>query len=147
VLDPKVSVSCPARGRSSPRPYSVRYLEDLYDRRPDEFRALADSLAGDYAYSLGYREAGMHHGLCCDDRRPILADGPPAPPFQGNSPNHGGAGQNVLYVGGEVQWHTRRTVGPNGDDLYLNRDNQVLAGVDRDDTVLGRSGASPVPQQ
>ena len=44
--------------------------------------------------------------------------------FGSNSPNHGGRGQNVLYVGGNVKWltaPTMPTIGCENDDIYLNR--------------------------
>ncbi len=36
-----------------------------------------------------------------------------------NSPNHGGDGQNVLYVGGKVEWHDTSDCGYKGDHIYL----------------------------
>ena len=56
---------------------------------------------GDYAYTLGYRDGDDVAGLRRDsgDLLPILADRPAA--GDGNSPNHDGAGQNVLYIGGQ----------------------------------------------
>ena len=61
----------------------------------------------------------------------------------GNSLNHGGTGQNVLYFGGNVTFATHRHVGVDGDDIYLNKRNRVAAGVNRWDTVLGASAAHP----
>jgi hypothetical protein len=42
-------------------------------------------------------------------RQPIVS--PDAGPLA-NSPNHHGAGQNVLYLSGEVQWHETPLAGP-----------------------------------
>jgi hypothetical protein len=146
VLPEGVSASCPANGRSAPAPYSVAELEALYQTSRPDFDAAARQLAAGYAYSLGYRENGTHFGLSrsSGDGLPILAD---VQPFrEGNSVNHGRAGQNVLYIGGNVRWCTERTVGVDRDDIYLNREYQVLAGVSRTDTCLGQATASPAPQ-
>ena len=109
-----------------------------------------DQLASCYAYSLGYRdEAGQLHGLkrAGNDRVPLLADRPfvaqndPDNPSRQNSPNHGGDGQNVLFVGGNVQFLRDHTI--NSDDIYTNRRNQVKAGLDEWDSVLGASDDRP----
>jgi hypothetical protein len=71
---------------------------------------------------------------------PLLADDPPHEDFRriqsGNSPNHGGLGQNVLYSDLHVGWHTSRRIGPRDDDIYLNDNEQLAPGVDADDHVL-----------
>jgi prepilin-type processing-associated H-X9-DG protein len=40
---------------------------------------------------------------------------------QAVSPNHNGAGQNVLYLDWHVTWADKPTVGVNGDNIYLAR--------------------------
>ena len=74
---------------------------------------------------------------------PIVADRPPVEGEPGNSLNHGGAGQNVLFLDGHVSFVPQRTVGDPDDDIYLNRANQVAAGLDQHDIVLGYSAARP----
>jgi hypothetical protein len=149
MLSPDVTLRCPAEGeRRVVKCRSLRDLEELYERAPDEFRAEARKQAGSYAYTLGYRDAdGNLHGLRCDagDRLPIMADRLALLSHR-NSENHGGDGQNVLHLGGSVFWRTQRTVGINGDDIFLNWDNQVLPGKAREDTVLGPSDSSPSPR-
>ena len=49
----------------------------------------------------------------------------------------------MLLVNGQVRYSTTRTVGAGGDDIYSNRNNQVRAGIDRWDTVLGSSADRP----
>lgn len=146
VLPEGVSVGCPAVGRSDPPARSVAELEALYRGPRADYEGVTRALAGNYAYSLGYRENGVHFGLRSDsgDGLPILADVQPG--RSGNSANHGGGGQNVLYVGGNVRWCTERTVGVGRDDIYLNQEYQVLAGVNRTDTCLGPGNASPAPR-
>src|SRR5436309_9956542 len=74
---------------------------------------------------------------------PILADRPPSDGTPGNSPNHGGAGQNVLFLDGHVRFVPGRTIGDPDDDIFLNRANTVAAGVDNRDVVLGASASRP----
>ncbi len=142
---PDAALVCPADG-THPQPVHrlLRNLEELYDRDPEAYHRAARELAGSYAYSLGYQEGDDLKQLRRNsgDRLPIVADRLPCGD-PGNSPNHGGEGQNVLYVGGNVSWCTQRTVGIGGDDIYLNRHNETRAGLDRDDTVLGCSHITP----
>jgi prepilin-type processing-associated H-X9-DG protein len=157
VLRPEISVSCPSREHRPPACQSLDDLRDVWRTRPDEFYRYSASLTTCYAYSLGYRdEAGRLHGLRRDpgqshqDFLPILADRPPFDQrdpavTDGNSRNHGGDGQNVLYLDGHARFCTTRTVGVGGDDIYVNRRRQVAAGLDRDDTVLAASAARPDP--
>lgn len=142
------NVLCPAQGYQAPVRYTARDLEEMYATRRDEFNRVAPYLAGSYAYTLGYRQGDFILGLRRDDGDllPILADRLTSAD-QGLSPNHGGTGQNVLYIGGHVQWKTARTVGVNLDDIYVNKDNKVLAGKDRLDTVLGGSADHPYPPE
>ena len=71
---------------------------------------------------------------------PLLADQPPHENFRsirpGNSPNHHGRGQNVVYADLHVGWHNTRRLGPRDADMFLNARNQLAPGVDDDDNVL-----------
>jgi hypothetical protein len=149
-----VSVNCPGNGMSNPpMPLSVADLDAERFTRPDDFERDVAHLFGCYAYSLGYRENGRHLGLRRDlgnDLLPVMAD---RPPFEqtpegrtanGNSRNHGGAGQNVLRLGGDVQFFTTRSVGVDSD-IYLNRKGRSEAGLDMLDSVLGASSFRPYP--
>jgi prepilin-type processing-associated H-X9-DG protein len=151
VLDADVTITCAAEPPRHPSELSVDDLEAIKQRRPEEFNDLARNLSGCYAYTLGYFQAGQLKGVTrdLDGRLPIMAD---TPPFRkgavwpsGNSPNHGGRGQNVLFLDGSVEFRTARGVGPDGDDIYLNNNNLLAAGVGPRDAVLGPSWASPYP--
>jgi hypothetical protein len=144
AMNADVNTVCPAQTPRTPPTCSLTELDDLSRRRPDEFHALTRDLGGDYAYSLGYREGDELMGLRRNSGNllPILADRPRTD-GRGNSPNHGGAGQNVLYIGGQVRWCVEPTVGVDRDDIYLNLKNRVLAGEHQFDTVLGPSEAAP----
>jgi hypothetical protein len=144
LLGSDVIIGCPADVRRPTMPPKVGELEEMYRSRPAEFLVVAKGLAGSYAYSLGYVGEGKVNGLrrTSGDLLPILADRPPAG-LDRNSPSHGGKGQNVLFIGGNVRWCTARTVGYQGDDIFLNKLNEVRAGINNFDTVLGASDATP----
>jgi hypothetical protein len=138
LLGATMNVDCPAVGQQRP---PIRDVSELQ--------------AGCYAYSLGYSEDGQgaaaHRGLsrADGDLLPILSD---RPLFlggdrvaAGNSPNHGGRGQNVLHIGGHVDFCTQRTVGVDRDDIFVNREGRAAAGTHRQDTVLGAWRATPYP--
>ena len=107
----------------------------------------------DYAYHLGYRrpsgKAGpltAHLGSHLQGVVPVLADQPAHDIhgyiLAGNSPNHGGRGQNVLFADGSVRWHSGRRVSPIDDDLYLNDLAKSAPGVNSRDAVLAPGTAS-----
>jgi hypothetical protein len=142
-LMPEVSVGCPAHGRQKPPSYTLDELAALSRDDPERFESAAAQLAGHYSYCLGYEQNGRLCGLkqTSGDLLPILADN--AGHDGANSDNHGARGQNVLYVGGQVRWCVRPTVGVGNDHIYVNQRNRVQAGVRRIDTVLGSSAARP----
>jgi prepilin-type processing-associated H-X9-DG protein len=151
LLADQVSVQCPAYGRWTHPQYT---LHDLQNMDPDELDSRIWNLAGSYAYSLGYRDASGEHGPGLDPNqlssmRPIMADRPPRDIVLGatsNSPNHGGNGQNVLFMDGHCAFCSQRVLPCSAggfDDIYLNKDNQVQAGLSPWDTVLGDSAAHP----
>jgi prepilin-type processing-associated H-X9-DG protein len=138
-----VSIRCPGNGGPVFGPWTVDQLKALSD---EEFQQLAPRLAGCYAYTLGYQFQGRVQGYARDRGSiPLMADRPPrsgdGDVSGDNSPNHGGRGQNVLFSDGHVAFVTNRTIG--GDDIYLNRNHRVGAGLDDEDVVLGVSEARP----
>jgi prepilin-type processing-associated H-X9-DG protein len=144
TLPPDISVRCPANGPAKPLALT---LHDLTAMPPDRFNQHVHSLASCYAYTLGYRNqqgiAGLNADMPSGSVVPLMADCPSKNPVAGNSPNHGGKGQNVLYVDGHVKFCTGRNVGVEGDDIFVNKAKKVAAGLDPADSVLGSSGATP----
>jgi prepilin-type processing-associated H-X9-DG protein len=150
-----MTVTCAGVGQPHPAPPSIANLEALRISNSEEYRRAVRQLAGCYAYSLGYEDEHkgrkVYLGLTnsMDGLMPILADAPTClsatEVAAGNSTNHGGKGQNVLFIDGHVAFCTTRTVGIGGDDIYVNLDRHVEAGRGPYDTVLGRSDASPYP--
>jgi hypothetical protein len=147
----RAAASCPSNGE----PAEPLTTAELRAMTPEEFDQHIASLAGSYAYSLGYRDAlGRIVGPRLDadqpnDHLPIMADRPPfgqgsaAGLLFANSVNHGGDGQNVLFSDGHVIYSRVRTVGVNGDDIFLNQNNKVEAGLNALDTVLGACSTHP----
>lgn len=122
------------------------YLEAQSD--PLRFKWLRRIMSGSYGYVLGFQEFGAHRGYFVgrEDGQPLVADRPPRADEadSDNSPNHAGTGQNVLFAGGNVRWLTRPLLGT--DDLFHNRIGKVGAGLNRFDSVIGVSEATPYPQ-
>jgi len=150
VMPAGLSVGCPG---DPPQPPSAVTFDALARLNADDFQSVTRSLAGCYAYSLGYLEPGGGglFGLTrsMDGRLPIMADAPAGDgPYEvrpGNSANHEGKGQNVLFIDGHVEFRPTRSVALD-DDIYLNTAGRVAAGRGSRDTVLGRSDARPFPE-
>jgi prepilin-type processing-associated H-X9-DG protein len=140
VLRPEnFSVRCPPDGALSGCHTTLAELRNLSE---EEFSRRAPELLGCYGYSLGYWDSGQLHGVWhSDDHQALLADRPPEGGGPGNSPNHGGRGQNVLFVDGHVEWHPTRML--HGDDIFRNENHEIHAGVDRNDIVIGSSADRP----
>jgi hypothetical protein len=155
LLSRDMSVDCPASGRPLPS-VSLRELEQELAGGHQRFMNCARQLAGCYAYTLGYRDSEDRLcGLRFDPNQAdnehlaIMAD---RPPFDQknyrsvaavNSPNHDGAGQNVLYLSGRIVFCKSRMAGVNGKDIYLNLEQRPEAGLNRWDSVVGGSGFHP----
>ncbi len=148
LLGDQVSVRCPANPQLVEAKQSRHQLEQLSD---DEFDAIKPHLAGNYSYPLGYLHEGKTRGPRMETNGtnqviPLMADRPPEgidEGITGNSRNHNGRGQVVLFQDGHAAFVNSRHVGYEGDDIYLNRDAKVRAGRDRTDAVLGHSAARP----
>jgi hypothetical protein len=139
-------LDCPSNGPIHRPPALPDYnaLCALQDRDPQQFRKM---LTCDYAYHLGYRQpdgtgppgpipagAGLHARIA------LLADRPAHDEngaiLAGNSPNHAGLGQNVLFSDGHVGWHHTRALGPSDSDMYLNNLKRPEPGMNAYDAVL-----------
>ena len=134
---------CPCNGTQTRHASLPDYKTLCALHAADPTRA-CDAIRSDYAYNVGYRNpvqgrvvpiAAVHSASI-----PLLADQPPHTNFRtrltGNSPNHGGRGQNVLYSDLHVGWHNTRRLNPVDDDMYLNALRQIGPGFNSDDTAL-----------
>ena len=142
VLNDPTILDCPCNG---PCPHVGKELVSFdqadHIRRTDPAR-YQRMLCWDYAYNVGYRHASGHPGpleVEHSAKVPVLADQPNHEDSRikdGNSLNHGGRGQNVLFGDGSVRWFRNRKVGPHDPDLYLNNEHQPRPGVHVQDSVL-----------
>jgi len=120
-------------------PHHVPALEKVRRKSPDLYRGL---LSCDYAYHVGFRNGSGRPGPVPANltaRVPLLADQPNHLQdhiLAGNSLNHGGRGQNVLFSDGHISWHTTRQVSPVDLDMYLNEDLRPAPGISADDAAL-----------
>jgi hypothetical protein len=146
-LSPDVSVRCPGAVGLGVSPYG---LDEIKRMNKESFECWANHLHHSYAYTLGYKSGvkGQVVGLRLEEGKPssqmpLMADSAPLDPKIGNSPHHGGHGQNVLYCDGHIVFCPNRNAGYEKDDIYLNRAGKVAAGLDWTDTVLSSSLAPP----
>lgn len=143
-------LNCPANGCRA-RLSALPRFDDLYGRERRQPGSCRNEVQSDYAYHLGYRDPRGRLGPI-----PIDLDGPVAlvadqPPYrmdgsqsqsqagrilEGNSPNHNGGGQNVLFTDGHVSYHRTRWISPADTDLYLNEDASLAPGLHSRDAVL-----------
>jgi len=101
-------------------------------------------LCTNYAYNPGHRSSTSNKvvPIAADHMAsiPLLGDQPPHENFRtildGNSPNHGGRGQNVLYSDLHVGWHNTRRLSPTDPDMYLNNEYKIAPGVSPKDSIL-----------
>lgn len=144
TLPSSASIRCPGLG--SPLTCQLT-LDVLRKMSNEEFEQRSPCLSMCYAYSLGSRNEGGGFRAPGDgpkdgwSQMPLMADRPPAEGVLRNSINHAGTGQNVLFADGSVQFMALRTRAD--DDIFLNRERRVAAGIDASDIVLGYSGSRP----
>jgi hypothetical protein len=143
VLNDPALLDCPCNGpciHLGTELVSFDQSEQIRRTDPARYQRM---LSWDYAFNVGYRHASGHAGPLefeHSSRIPVLADQPNHDSElrirEGNSLNHGGRGQNVLYGDGSVGWLRTRRVGPHDPDLYLNNERQPRPGVHAQDSVL-----------
>jgi prepilin-type processing-associated H-X9-DG protein len=143
VLNDPSLLDCPcngARAHVNEELVSFDQLEHIRRTDPGRYQSM---LRWDYGFNVGYRrESGRAGPLEFEhsSRIPVLADQPDHENYvrikDGNSPNHGGRGQNVLFGDGSVRWFGSRKISPIDLDLYLNNEHQPKPGVHVQDSVL-----------
>jgi hypothetical protein len=142
VLDDAKLLDCPCNG---PCPHTSRelvgfdQLEQIRRTDPPQFQRM---VSFDYAYNIGYHHTPQRTGPLDFQHSwqvPVLADQPSHDGQRikhGNSPNHAGRGQNVLFGDGTVRWFRTRHVSPTDADLYLNEKHEARPGLHERDSVL-----------
>lgn len=142
LRDPKL-LRCPHVNGQAHDPCPIPDYEALCAQEREAPRSAPCLRDIDYAYNLGVHRDGRPGPIIVNqpglDSVPLLADRPafsgPHTILPGNSPNHCGAGQNVLFAGGHVRFHPNRRVGPD-EDIYLNADQRLAPGAHLFDAVL-----------
>jgi hypothetical protein len=120
------SLHCPCKGK----------CPEFVGTKPDPMHI-------DYAYNVGYfsHQSGQPEPakLPLPGAIPLLADQPPhheGTILEGNSPNHGKRGQNVLFSDLHVQWFASRRISPLDRDLFLNDRDRPEPGLGQHDAAL-----------
>ena len=147
------TLDCPCDGAPIPTQGLPKFAE-LLGREKQQPGTCREDIRVDYAYHLGNRHPTTQQPIPLpfhvENRVPLVAD---QPPFRldlvngtaarddglilvGNSPNHGGAGQNVLFTDGRVEWRRTRWVSSSDCDMYLNQHNKTGPGMHLQDAVL-----------
>ncbi len=145
--DPRI-VLCPASPRAERgEDFRLPTLAEVDQAEGWRLLELRSTMGGDFAYCLGYQLADRQVVAVRDrgrDHFVLVADAPRLSPAGGNSPNHGGHGQNVLYEGGRVRFLRTRWEVSSGDDFFVNDLGQVEAGLQPSDSVVGASAVPPL---
>lgn len=137
-------LDCPSGGCPTP-PSHLPPFATLCAREYRQPGALKEAVHGDYAFNQGYRDGQGHltaipatvpdgYPLVAD--QPSYVDGPTETILEGNSPNHGGRGQNVAFASGHVQFRRNRWLSRQDTDLYLNQDDRLAPGLHEADAVV-----------
>ncbi|HEX8201472.1 MAG TPA: hypothetical protein VF590_13385, partial [Isosphaeraceae bacterium] len=135
---------CPSCNRPTPPPSQLIKFSTLCEQERRTRGAGRTAISYDYAYHLGYRDGSGRPGPILPARLsaavPLMADQPPHDNggriLEGNSPNHGGSGQNVLFSDLHVGWRRSRWLSPTDPDIFLNNEARPAPGVNWRDSVL-----------
>ncbi len=142
ILNDPAVLTCPSAMKDRPAAALPDYEKfcELVNQSPEACREL---LAGHFAYNVGYHISSGKAVAVPDSPAnvtPIASDGPANDReghiLDGNSPNHGGRGQNVLYSDGHVGWKPTRWVSHVDHDLFLNNAHRPAPGLHAGDSAL-----------
>lgn len=141
IPDPTI-LKCPVSKPPRPRVKlpSLAEFAAMHDKNP---KSCDQVVSGEYAYQAGFRTQdakGEPLPARLAATRPLLADPPPLDSdcrvLAGNSPNHGGGGQNLLFSDNHVEWRGDRRLPPLDADIYLNARQQSALGLHPGDVSL-----------
>jgi hypothetical protein len=140
------TVLCPSSALCDQQRFRVPSLDELEHAAVDELPQLRCAMGGSYGYCLGHMRNGRYEGTR-NMHRPrfaLIADAPTRDRPDHQSANHGGRGQNVLFEDGHLMFLTSSRVCDRSDDIFVNDNGLVAAGVHADDAVIGPSDAPPI---
>jgi len=145
VNDPAI-FSCPSAtpGLGSESCSSNKLVQLEESKSDSELDRILDG-GGDYGYTLGYRDENGYHPTRNLHRTnfAIMADSPCRNHEFRQSSNHGSCGQNVLFEDGHVSYEESCHLTDCGDNFFRNHDDEIAAGVDQHDAVVGSPHATP----
>lgn len=127
------------------------HWNQLRQQSEQALREFSEMMTEVYALHPGLKgHPGMRHldRSMIDSARsviPMAGDHPPVNeacmPLQGNSPSHGGFGQNVIFADGHVTFIRGRGVRSVDKDIYANRHGRSGAALDPFDIILVPAGS------
>ncbi len=146
LLDERRRVVCPGSPLASQADFRIPTVEELRKADAKTADRLRQQMGGSYGYCIGYVEHGVFEPTRNLGRAgfALMADAPREDRPDRQSDNHDGRGQNVLFEDGHVRFLTTSRPCDMTDDIFANDDNQVAAGVHRDDSVIASSGVVPI---
>ncbi len=119
--------------------------QQLDQASPEMLALVRKWMAGSYAFRIGYRDKRgryRHVEFSNSPNAPMLADAPSISVAGFQSPNHGCAGQFVVFQDLSVRYFKQCSPNEN-TNFFLNDDHQHAAGRHIRDVVLARSEADP----
>jgi hypothetical protein len=144
-LDDPSIVLCPASPEAAERAGQCPPTLDQIDRAAGKQLAqLQNRMGGSYGYLMGHMVDRRFQMPRYQSRAyfPIISDAPSGSQPGLASTNHGCRGQNVLFEDNHVRF-VSGCLANGRDQIFLNNLGLVAAGVNPEDVVIGRSGASP----
>lgn len=144
LVEPQ-NVLCPESPLARQGDFQIPSLSDLRKAAGQKLASLQQRMGGSYGYCLGYFDHGVLQPTRNLNREhfAILADAPSDRPDH-QSANHDFLGQNVLFEDLHVEFCSTTRLADGGDDIYVNDNDEVAPGLNRDDSVLAPSGTPPV---
>jgi hypothetical protein len=127
--------------------FHVPSYKDLESVPREKLAEFERSMGGSYGYNLGYLGKDGKYHPTKNLHRPnfaILADAPVGESGKPYSLNHGGWGHNVLFEDGHVDYLKECNADGCKDNIFLNDQGIMAAGLHRDDAVIGTSAAHPL---
>ena len=126
--------------------FHIPSLAELDQASGIELVLMQRAMGGSYGYTLGYRMDGRY----CTPRNlgrgtlALLSDRPSLHLVAGQSDNHGGRGQNVLFDDFRVEFMVTCKAHEGIDNVFRNRRGFCEAGTDINDSVIGPSFLPPI---
>ncbi len=143
-LDSSVPLTCPGCS-SRVSAGELPHWNQLREQSESAIHEFSSMLANVYALHPGLKgHAGVRHleRSMIDAMRsvvPLAGDAPPLTDHRvvsGNSPAHGGYGQNVIFADGHSTFIRSRSLRSIDKDIYANRHGDCSAAVDPFDMIL-----------